>query len=132
MEFILNDGGRHFSSHKKEKNDCTVRALAMAKTIAYDEAHAMLAAAGRLPRKGFAFNKFMKKQSFAKWQAFQAVKGQQRMRILPFCEAHPRGTYIVKVAKHVYAVIDGVVYDDVLPREDACIYGAWQIIKGIK
>lgn len=41
------------ASHMGEENDCTVKALALATGISYEEAHADLAARGRVKGEGF-------------------------------------------------------------------------------
>jgi hypothetical protein len=44
-----------------------------------------------------------------------------------FVTQHPVGTYICRVAKHVFVVRDGVVLDEQENRPDRCIYTAWAI-----
>lgn len=38
-------------------------------------------------------------------------KGSKRPTVKEFAKSHPTGRYIVKVAHHVVAVVDGVYYD---------------------
>lgn len=59
--------------------------------------------------------------------SFPAVKGERRMNPATFCETYTQGRYICRVAKHVFAVIDGVVHDEIENRPDRCIYLAWRI-----
>ena len=53
LKFQLSDAGRSTGARPKEKRDCTVRALAHATGIAYDDVHDFLASRGRKYRTGF-------------------------------------------------------------------------------
>lgn len=44
-----------------------------------------------------------------------------------FVSRFPRGRFICQAARHVFAVVDGVVIDEFENRADRCIYGAWEI-----
>lgn len=125
--WAANDAGRSNSRRSKQKNDCTVRALAMVRGMAYDDAYDLLAAAGRKCSKGFQFTNWINEQSWAARIAFPAVKGQPRMNPATFVQRFPQGRYICQVAKHVFAVIDGVIYDTHQNRPDRCIYACWAI-----
>lgn len=45
--YVRCDAGRSASRRPRQKNDCTVRALALARGLTYDEAYDTLKAAGR-------------------------------------------------------------------------------------
>lgn len=121
------DAGRSTSKRAKQKNDCTVRALATARGLPYDDAYDLLAAAGRKCGRGFAFSKWINEQPWAKKISFPAVKGKRRMNPATFSQQFPHGRFVCQVAKHVFAVIDGVVHDTHASRPDRCIYTAWAI-----
>lgn len=126
--FVQTDAGRSTSKRPKQKNDCTVRAISLVFSIPYDEAYELLQEAGRKSHRGFSFNKWAKSYSASLvWTPFTAKKGQPRMNPITFCQTHPDGTWICKVAKHVFAVKDGVVLDESAPAETKCIYGAWAV-----
>lgn len=124
---ILTDAGRAQSKRPRQKNDCTVRAIALARNLPYDEAYELLALAGRKCAKGFVLKTWLKEQSWATMISFPAIKGQRRMNPATFVQNYPTGRYICKTAKHVFAVIDGVVYDEGENRPDRCIYTAWKL-----
>lgn len=124
---LLDDSGRSKSTRPKQKNDCTVRAIALVRGMGYDEAYDLMAEEGRKCSKGFDIVKWLKKQSWAKKMAFPAVKGERRMNPAKFCETYKEGKYICRVSKHVFAVIDGVVHDTFESRPDRCIYTAWKV-----
>jgi len=88
-----------------EKKDCTVRALALAGGVKYPAAHAVLAGLGRLNKKSFRF-----------WEAAQVLKFSERIelsrrRLQTVLPELKKGRYIVSVAGHVFAVVDGTIYD---------------------
>lgn len=136
--FKMTDAGRSASKRPKQKNDCTVRALAIACRLAYDVAYEYLAGEGRKCTQGFHLQKLLNKIAAGKLAVpllasnvtkipFPAVKGERRMTPPEFCRLYPRGRYIVRKAGHVFAVIDGVLHDDHAVRPNACIYTAWRI-----
>jgi hypothetical protein len=125
---VVSDGGRAQSKRPKANNDCSVRAVAIAFNIPYDEAYDQLAAAGR--KCGYGVKKldwraFMLAR--ATWQAFQAVKGQPRMNAVTFCKQYPTGRYILSFAGHLAAVVDGQVHDVHGFEANRCVYGAYTI-----
>jgi len=126
-----NDGGRAGSKRPKARNDCTVRAIAIACAIPYDEAYDLLALEGRKGGRGFQF-KFWAPAATVNgrrfvWRSFPAIKGEPRMSHARFCRENPTGVYILNTAKHVAAVIDGVVQDTFTEYDGRCIYGAWEV-----
>lgn len=127
--FEKSDAGRSQSRRPKQTNDCTVRALALARGIEYDSAYDLLANAGRKCARGFFLGDWLEGQPWAEKIRFPAIKGQRRMNPAAFTEQFKEGRYICRVSKHVFAVIDGVVYDTFESRPDRCIYTAWRITK---
>lgn len=131
-EWYCTDAGRSDSKRPKQRNDCTVRALTLVAEIPYDEAYDYLAKRGRKCSRGTFFPKRRGDDSAFGlafiWQSFPAEKGKRRMNIGDFCEAHPTGTYIARTAKHVFAVIDGVVYDAHRQAPYRCVYGCWKVL----
>lgn len=125
--WICTDGGRASSNRSKQKNDCTVRALAIARNLPYDEAYDVLKDAGRKSSRGFDFVKWIETQPWATKIAFPAVKGQRRMTPAQFCRDFPKGTFILRVTKHVFTVKDGVIYDAFENRPDRCVYACWSV-----
>jgi hypothetical protein len=131
--FVQSDAGRSLSKRPKQKNDCTVRAVVEATGIAYDAAYDILKEAGRKCSTGFHFKDWAATNPLEgfvfKWKPFQAVKGERRMNPVKFCETHPTGTYILKTAKHVFAVKNGKIYDTFCEHDERCVYGCWEVVK---
>lgn len=112
-----------------ERNDCTVRALALTTGAPYEAARAHLAAFGRRKNRGTAWWRFVV------WFEGKTLNGYRLKELaLPkktdhqdrhplrqqcttwrtvgqFAAAHPRGRYILRVAGHAIPLIDGVVTD---------------------
>ncbi len=131
LSFCHTDAGRAESRRPKQRNDCTVRALASVMAWPYDQAYDLVAAAGRksgkpfrmapktyLPQKDLPFTTIC--------HIFPAKAGESRMALGRFCAEHPDGRFIVRVAKHVVAVINGIAYDEGSLDENRCVYRAWE------
>lgn len=125
--WVCCDRGRSTSRRSRQRNDCTVRALAIACSLSYDDAYDLLKAAGRLSSRRFQIAPWLDRQEWATRIRFPAVKGQQRMNPALFVRQFPQGRFICKAAKHVLVVIDGAVFDATENRPDRCIYTAWEI-----
>lgn len=135
MTFKLSDAGRSKSKRPKQQRDCTVRALALVLTVPYDRAYDILSKAGRECGHGFDIEGWGRRTHlydgandhiFWRIQKMPYTKDPQRSedtthhevgqasryRLRDFIKDRPKGRFIVSTARHVFAVIDGVVYDD--------------------
>jgi hypothetical protein len=121
--------------HPKEKltTDCVVRAIALATESDYLETRRHL---NRI-KKNFNETSYKKRtfiHKYAKYNnwkkiSFPAIKGVPRLRGRDFVKQYPTGTYILNLAKHIVAVVDGV-YLDTWDSTDKMIYNAWQVESG--
>lgn len=134
MEYQCNDGGRNKSKRPKQKNDCTVRALVITTGMKYDEVYDILKDSGRKASKIFDLDGWLKSNDTVKilgkkfnLMTFPPIKGQKRMNPKTFSEVFPKGVFICRTARHVFAVIDGVQHDTFQERSDRCIYKAWKV-----
>jgi hypothetical protein len=94
--------------------------------LSFDEAYDRLAEQGREPHRGFRIPKHLAIGRWKlTWQPFQAVKGEPRVTPWTFVQSRPQGPYILRVSKHVCAVLDGVIIDDHSFDPGRCVYGAW-------
>ena len=144
LAFVRNDGGRLAAGFQGGAGDCVVRAIAIAAERPYLEVYEALrnanahyaehrstrlakqiAARGSTPRNGnhrSVFHDYILSLGF-EWVPTMAV-GQG-------CQVHmrpteiPAGRLIVKVSKHLSAVIDGVIHDTHNPARGGtrCVYG---------
>ena len=110
--------------------DCVVRAITIAVDGEYLEVRKHLNRIKKeLKETSYKNQKFMDK--YAKlngWKkiSFPAVKGVPRLRGKDFVKQYPEGTYILKLAKHVVAIVDGV-YLDTWDSTEKIIYKAWEV-----
>jgi hypothetical protein len=122
LEYYFTDGGRLSSSHKNEKRDCTVRALAVAGQMSYDTAHGLLKEFGRKDGHGFHSKKGLPKITGGRSCKRSGTVGK-------FCKENPVGRFYCGIRGHAFAVIDGVVHDwnDNLVKPKSRITSAWRV-----
>jgi hypothetical protein len=125
MKFTHNDGGRAAAGYAGKAHDCVCRAIAIAAELPYRQVHDALHATGSSPDFGVT------KQTTRKFMAALGWTWTPTMRIGSGCKVHlrdgelPNGRLVVKVSKHVVAVIDGVAHDTYDSTRDGtrCVYG---------
>lgn len=122
-----NDGGRSLSKRSRQKNDCAVRACAIALSRSYDDVYDEMAVLGRKSGTGTSPDITEKVLGLRERMTFPAVKGKPRMNVQGFVAKYRQGTFIVHTAKHLFCVRDGVVLDTFEPEESRCVYKAWRI-----
>ena len=142
--FEFHDGGRAAAGFKGGAGDCVVRSIAIAANLPYMQVYEDLREAneryaqerdnrlsrhltrtGSSPRNGNHRNVF---HNYILAQGFEWVP---TMKVGAGCQVHlrpnelPNGILIVKVSKHLTAVIDGVMYDTHDPSRGGsrCVYG---------
>lgn len=114
----------------KRVNDCVKRAIAGAENRDYMEVQREL---NRLKKETHCdyFNDrknitvYMQKHSYIKL-SFPAIKGEPRMNGERFCQAYPKGRYILNMAGHLTCCVDGVIYDT-WDCSQKCVYNAWKV-----
>jgi hypothetical protein len=97
-----------------EKNDCTVKALAISGNLTYGVAHTMMAKRGRKPRMGShtayvisALQELGKNVEHVSERAsFQNVKTIKAIQSLNL-----RGCYLIRTSGHILAMESGIVHD---------------------
>lgn len=99
---------------KWDRCDCAIRALANAISCSWVEAFDYLTAKARrdfnVPNDGPGFRRWLV-EGGAEWTHCPAVKGKKRMTVKQFAEAHPTGRYVITVANHETACVDGIILD---------------------
>lgn len=96
---------------EKEKNDCTVRALAHAADVPYDEAFDYLKRMGRRDGKAFNCTNAFNTSTLGGYKTkLHKLEYDMSFRSLIDDGMLPKRC-IIRVSRHVCAVIDGVVYD---------------------
>ena len=99
---------------KWDRGDCAIRALANAISCSWVESFDYLTAKARrdfnVPNDGPGFRRWLI-EGGAVWTHCPAVTGKKRMTVKQFAETHPSGRYVITVASHETACVDGVILD---------------------
>ena len=104
--------------------DCSVRALAKALGIPWEEAYARACSSGFLmgdmPSSDSVWGAVLRQNGFSR----NAIPNTcpDCYTIGEFAAEHPRGTYVVGTGRHVVAVVDGNVYDSWDSRDEVPVY----------
>lgn len=151
MPFEFNDGGRAACGYKGSAGDCVVRAVAIAAELPYEDVYDAIGSLAKTerPRTGRKRSSprngvFTNKPAFKRYVESLGFRWTPTMRVGSGCTVHlcegelPDGRLIVKVSKHLTAVIDGVVHDTHNPQRSnliteggvtrisqRCVYGYW-------
>jgi hypothetical protein len=147
-KFVMDDGGRAATGYKGQTGDCVCRSIAIATGKPYGEVCEALWSGirdhgtsrrdyvakrinrgggrnGTTPRNGVC------RKVYERYLASLGWKFTPTMQIGSGCKVHlckgelPGGRLIVKVSRHVTAVIDGVIHDthDCSRDGTRCVYG---------
>ena len=138
--FKYNDGGRALAGYTKNKvGDCVVRAIAIATELPYQTVYDAINLEGSKER--ITKGRIKKGKSTAEggvynrtYRNYMATLGWEfipTMSIGSGCKVHlksselPSGRIVVRLSRHVCAVIDGVINDiyDCSRNESRCVYG---------
>jgi len=119
------------SGDLKTNNDCMIRAVANITGNVYRDVHAIMYQLGwravRRNSKGnwqYQILKTLDELGFkATYESFPAIKGESRICGYTFNKS---GKWILRMAKHISAYIDGVLVDSWDCRYK-CVYFAWKI-----
>jgi hypothetical protein len=108
------DAGRSRSGIR-DKNDCTIRALAISAGIPYEYAHKIGREAGRKNGKGFHPKKLLA-HAKKEYGITSQKKRYKSVTIQRFIKENPSGHYYVATNNHAFAIINGTIYDTGLNR----------------
>ena len=144
MKFRYSDGGRADSGFKGTAGDCVVRAISIASNVPYRQVYNELMkrngiyadtrrgrVAVKIRRKGSSPRNGNFKKIYDEYIKSLGFKWHPTMKIGEGCHVHlrsdelPLGRLIVRVSKHLVAVIDGVIHDthDCSRDGTRCVYG---------
>lgn len=71
--------------------------------------------------------KIILKELGFEYHSIKVPKGSKRPTVESFAREHTAGRYIVNVARHVVAVVDGKYYDT-WDSGDKCLYGFYELV----
>lgn len=107
-----------------QNSDCTVRALSVAASIPYTNAHIIAEKAGRKYGKKFS-SRLLIDAAINNGISFQKVE-RARMTVARFLKEYPTGRFYARKNGHAFAIIDGVISDDTSGR--CRVRDAWQLV----
>lgn len=137
---VETDGGRSAAGYRGSARDCVCRAISVAAQLPYQQVYDRL---NELASKHERGRGRRKKKSNARDGVFRATSDRllrelgwvwtPTMSIGSGCQVHlradelPPGRLVVKVSRHLVAVIDGVIHDTHDPSRGGsrCVYGYW-------
>ena len=134
------DGGRAAAGFKGEAGDCVTRAIAIATGEPYREVYEALHAqakassskkvrkGGTSPRNGVhrkIYEPYLQSRGWV-WTPTMAIGSGCKVHLR--ADELPSGRLIVRVSRHVVAVVDGVALDTYDPTRGGrrCVYGYYQ------
>lgn len=125
MRIVHNSGG----DNTKEKNNCTVRAFAIAYDIPYIKAHEICKAAGRKDDRGFFMNKIMKYAWNKGYKYMMVGVGRKGITLRRFLEQNPIGIFLCTRRGHAFTIIHGEVHDTVTNSERQIVTSAYLVFR---
>jgi hypothetical protein len=136
MKFVEDDGGRADAGFKGNAGDCVTRSIAIATQKPYREVYDELnwLAKKERPRNGKGRSSARDGVHRTTYHRYMLAHGWfwvPTMFIGSGCKVHlkkkelPKGRLVVRVSKHITAVIDGVIHDMHDPQRDGtrAVYG---------
>ncbi len=137
IPFVQDDGGRADAGFTGDTGDCVTRAIAIATGLSYEEVYEAMAAGcaeqgmarsarNGVPRK--VYDPYLKALGWT-WVPTMQIGQGCTVHLTP--DELPGGNIIVRLSKHVAAVIDGVLHDnhDCSRGGTRCVYGYWILDK---
>lgn len=128
-DFVYDDGGRESAGYKGTTSDCVVRAIAIAAQMDYKTVYqALYSLSGESPRNGVNkkfYKPYIESLGF-EWVSVMGIGTGCRMRLA--AGEIPEGRLIVRLSRHLTAVIDKSVHDTYDPSRNGtrCVYGYWK------
>lgn len=143
MNWIYNDGGRKATGYRGDVGDCVARSIAIAADLPYQQVYddlAVLIKAKRQtnprlarkhspsPRTGcprYAYDPYLTSLGWV-WTPTMGFGTGCRVHLSEH-DLPTQGNLIVRVSKHITAVVDGVIHDTHDPSRNGtrCVYGYW-------
>ena len=127
---VYNPNPYHVKGTKATHGDCVIRAICKASGLGWFEVYDRLCARGRemgdFGDRISVYPTVLKDLGFKEFSVSRAA-GKKALNVQRFIEEHPTGTYILRLAHHATAIVDGVCYDTWFPQGKT-VYRYWQKI----
>lgn len=138
MTWVYDDGGRAAAGFRGETRDCVTRAIAIATGGVYRPYREVYDALNALAHEMGVESSARTGVRREVYDAYLRSLGwgwTPTMRVGAGCRVHllagelPPGRVVVRLSRHLAAVIDGVVYDTHDPSRGGrrCVYGYWRL-----
>jgi hypothetical protein len=135
MDFIYNDGGRAAAGYRGRAGDCVVRAIAIGTEKpyreVYDEINTLALEEGARKGRRSSARRGVGRTTYERYLSQLGWQWVATMQIGGGCRVHlrreelPNGRLVVRLSRHLTAVIDGAIHDIYNPdrRGSRCVYG---------
>lgn len=143
MQWVHDDGGRADAGYKGTTGDCVVRSIAIAAGIPYQEVYDAINVMAKEQRVTKRRRKSSARNGVGRsiYDPYLKAQGFVWVPTMFFgsgCTTHldagelPKGRLLVRVSKHITAVIDGVIHDTYDPSREGtrCVYGYYCLPQG--
>lgn len=111
---------------KRHVNDCTVRAISLAKGVSWDQMYRELSEYAQylavMPDSVVYIDAYLEEH----FKKVCGCKNKIRITVGDFVKEHPYGTYLITMSGHITCAIDGVIYDTFDPS-DRFVWGAYKV-----
>ena len=117
---------KYYQPNDKNKKacDCVVRALTKVCNAEWKDIYARLCTIGvfmmDMPNAPEVYRKLLADEGF-QMNTIKVTRGSKRPTVKSFSKEHKTGTYVLEIANHVVAVVDGNYYD-IWDCGDKCLY----------
>lgn len=147
INYVYDDGGRAAAGYRGDTGDCVTRAIAIATGTPYQTVYDALHDAalerrnlarlelqyGRNARRHASPRNGVHKHIYGPYLATLGWEWTPTMTIGTGCQTHlradqlPSGRIIVRLSRHIAAVLDGALHDTFDCSRDGtrCVYGYW-------
>lgn len=107
--------------------DCVIRAFTKVLGKDWDTIYLELAKVGfklkRMPNENTTYAKYAEENGLERCKV--ELVDRKKPTVEEFAQAHPSGTYLLRVARHLVAVVDGSYYDT-WDSGDKSVYMYWR------
>lgn len=114
---------------KSKKGDCVIRAFALSAGIDWLQAFDLLVENARQTYNAMNDNinvhQTLLKYGY-EYTPAKAEKGKKRLDVATFCKKNPKGRFVLVVANHHTAVVDGIIRDT-WNTSKCCVYRIYRL-----
>lgn len=122
---------KYYQPNKKDikdnYGDCVIRALTKVLNMDWQQVFDLLVPIAKefqcMPNTPIAYEKLLTNSEFV-YTGISNKKGTKRPTVESFAKSHKQGTYILRVAHHIVALVDGIYYDT-WNCGSKSLYGYW-------